>query len=369
MTKQDKIQEDIINKIVESRFRGIVIAAMRSGKTRCAIKAIQNLSKNQKPKILVLYPNTDIKKSWIDEFIKLNYEVDVTYSTYISCYKYETEKFDFVVMDECHLIAPGENQLEMVGKITKHNKRVILMTGTLNDDTKNDLQNETLLDIVCNYPIEKAIKDGIVADYKIYVHRFTLDSQTKRLFKAGKKQWYSTDFKESARLTKKVVNAQYSKMWDRLKFAALGRMRFINSCGTLIENVKRWQQVNKDKRYLLMCADSTVCSMFDIPTFNSKSKTDKNLVDFQNQKINQLALVRKSTTGITYQNLDTVVITNIDSNSENLLQKLSRSLLLDCPSKEANIHVFISTELYQLKWFEKATSGIPDEKIIFKHNA
>lgn len=365
MTKQDEIQNGIIKKIVKSKFKGIVIASMRSGKTRCAIKAMIESGCKDTSKVLVLYPNIDIKRSWVDECEKLNFNNKIKYSTYKSSYKFIEEKFDYIVMDECHLIAPTENELDNVALICNNNKKVILMTGTLNPDTKLNIVNATGLDVVCNYPIEQAIKDGIVADYKIYVHRFNLEKVKKTKQSAGQKTWMSTDKKESDRLSSKVASAQYSKNWEGLKFAALSRMRFINTCQTLVDNVNKWQDVNKDKRYLLMCADSNVSKKFNIPFFNSKSKDDKNLSNFIEGKIDKLALVRKSTTGLTYPNLDTVVITNIDSNSENLLQKLSRSLLLDCENKEANIHVFISTELYQNKWFEKATADVPESKIIF----
>lgn len=366
MTIQDKIQKNIIDKIVNNNFRGIVIAAMRSGKTRCALQAIQkDYKKRTDPKVLVLYPNVDIKSSWVKECEELSITWKIKYSTYKSCYKYVEEQFDYIVMDECHLIAPSDNELGNVGQICNANKKVILMTGTLNSDTEADIVMHTGFDVICNYPIEEAIKDGIVADYKIYVHTYNLDATKKIEQSAGKKKWMSTDKKECDRLSRKVSSAQYSHLYDELKFAALNRMRFINSCTSLVNRVQNWQISNKNRRYLLMCADSEVSKKFSIPTFNSKSKDDKNLLDFQTGKINQLALVRKSTTGITYPNLDTVVITNIDSNSENLLQKLSRSLLLDCPSKEAEIHLFVSSELFQMKWLTKATKDIPSHKIIF----
>jgi superfamily II DNA or RNA helicase len=366
MTKQDKIQKEIINNIISSKFKGICIAAMRSGKTRCVLQSIKSLAKNKEDiNVLVMAPNVDIYDSWKIECDKINYHPNITYSTYKSSSKHIDLVYDFVVGDECHLIAPTENELENVATIAQNNKHCLLITGTLNDDTYNDIHSYTGLEIICNYSLTKAIEDGIVADYKIYIHSYNLDDTIKRE-RGTKKKWFSTDLKECNRLTKRVNSAQYEQNWSELKFAALNRMRFINSCDSLVKTVNTWQEKNKKTRYLLMCADSNISKKFNIPTYNSLSKTDENILKFKKGEINQLALVRKSTTGITYNNLNVVVITNIDSNSENLLQKLSRSLLLEGDQeKEAEIHIFVSSEQFQLKWLTKAYQPIPKEKIIW----
>ena len=82
---KDQIQRIIIDKIKKALFRGIVLASVRSGKTRQLLTAIREMSDNDlNTNILVSYPNTDIKNSWIDECKKLDYHPNITYSTFKS---------------------------------------------------------------------------------------------------------------------------------------------------------------------------------------------------------------------------------------------------------------------------------------------
>jgi len=106
MTKNE-IQRIIIDKIKNALFRGIVLASVRSGKTRQLLTAIREMSNNDLDiNILVGYPNIDIKNSWIFECEKLDYYPNIEYSTFKSLHKVQDNKYDFVVMDEAHSIPP-----------------------------------------------------------------------------------------------------------------------------------------------------------------------------------------------------------------------------------------------------------------------
>ena len=96
--KKDDIQKIIIDKIKNALFRGIVLASVRSGKTRQLLTAIREMSDNDlDTTILVGYPNTDIQNSWIDECEKLEYYPNITYSTFKSLKKVQDNKYDFVI--------------------------------------------------------------------------------------------------------------------------------------------------------------------------------------------------------------------------------------------------------------------------------
>jgi hypothetical protein len=95
--------------------------------------------------------------------------------------------------------------------------------------------------------------------------------------------------------------------------------------------------------------------------WNSKSKDDSVLESFQKQEINQLCLIKKGKQGITFPMLQNILITNIDSNGENLEQALGRALLND--TEDATIHIFVSSEQFQLNWLNKALSNINQNKI------
>jgi superfamily II DNA or RNA helicase len=97
--------------------------------------------------------------------------------------------------------------------------------------------------------------------------------------------------------------------------------------------------------------------------YNSKSKDDSVLQAFISGKINQLCLIRKGSAGVTYPNLDNILITSINSNGENLEQMLGRALLLD--TIHSDIHIFTTDKPFQLNWLESALSNIEKSRIIW----
>ena len=355
MSKKDEIQRLIKDKLLLHNLKGIVLSSVRSGKTRILLEAIKEHSEKLNPKVLVLYPNKDIKSSWEKECTIINYYPDISYCTFISIEKVQNLIFDYVILDECHLLAE-ETQLKIASFINKRHKHCIFASGTYSEITLQNLIFNTGLDLIVNYTTEDAIKDEIVCDFKVYIHQYNLDSATIKEF--GKvKKWKSTELKECNRLTHKVNTTSGKEKF----FHALNRMRFINSCESLVNCVNDWIKINKNERFILFTGDEKVGKLYNLPMYNSKSKDDSILKQFQNEEINQLCLIKKGKAGITYPNLKIVLLTAIDSNSENIEQAIGRSLLND--TDKAEIHIFISFEQFQLKWLTSALENIPKDKI------
>jgi len=360
MTKKDKIQKEIIKTIVNNNFRGIVLSSVRSGKTRILLKSIIEDSTLLDPSVLVLYPNIDIKNSWETECELINYTPNITYCTFMSIEKIKDEEFDYVIIDEAHLLGE-ENQLPLSGYIAAKNKKTIFASGTYTEYTLDNLMAVTGMDLIVNYSTEQAIKDGIITDFNIIVHQYELNNKIPIIFGKSKK-WQSTDKRECNRLTNRIQNTGgQAKM-----FASLERMRFINSCSSLINTVTKWIAFSQGERFILFVADEKVGLRYKIPMFNSKSKDDSVLKQFQKGEINQLCLIKKGSAGVTYPNLDTILITAINSNGENLEQMLGRSLLDD--TSTATIHIFVSTESFQIKWLNSALENIDKKRVKYINN-
>ena len=361
MTKNE-IQRIIIDKIKNALFRGIVLASVRSGKTRILLTAIREMSNNEEENIsiLLVYPNTDIKNSWINEMDKLYYFPKITWSTFKSLKKYEDNKYDYIIVDEGHSI-PKDNILPLVSKLAKNNDKIIIASGTYSEDTLLNLKFSTNLQQIVDYSTDDAINDGIVNNFKVEVHLFKLDN-TKSVQFGGLKKWYSTDYKECLRMSKKV-DESFGK--DKMMIA-LFRMKMINSCQSLIRNVQQWIKDNPDKRFILFTGDEKVGMNYNIPMFNSKSKNNDVLKDFQEYRSNSLCLIKKGGTGVTYEGLDTILITDINSNSETLEQRCGRSLLFE-EGKESVVHIFCSMEDFQLRWLESSLKSINPDRISYKY--
>ena len=360
MTKNE-IQRIIIDKIKKALFRGIVLVSVRVGKTRIILETIKEISNNDlNIKVLVGYPNIDIKNSWISETEKLNYYPSIEYSTFKSLKKFQDNKYDFIIFDEGHTIPP-DNILPIVSKIVKNNDNCIIMSGTYSEETLLNLKFSTGLQQIVDYSTDDAINDGIVNNFKIEVHLFKLDN-TKSVQFGGLKKWYSTDYKECLRMSKKV-DESFGK--DKMMIA-LFRMKMINSCQSLIRVVKKWIEDNPDKRFILFTGDEKVGLNYNIPMFNSKSKNNDILKDFQEYRSNSLCLIKKGGTGVTYEGLDTILITDINSNSETLEQRCGRSLLFE-EGKESTVHIFCSTENFQMNWLNKSLESINPNRINYNY--
>lgn len=361
MTKTE-IQETIINTIIGHSCRGIILSSVRSGKTRVLLtsicKQIVKLYGNipfKDKSILVLYPNIDIKNSWENEVNILGLDLNITYCTFASISKIKQSGWDFVIFDEAHLLGE-ENQMPIAGEIAESNDHVLFASGTYNSDTLADLMMYTRMDLIVNYGTDEAIKDGIVSDYTIYIHKFELDN-IKKVEYGKVKKWTSTEQKECNRLSNRVLLSR----GQQKMFASLERMRFINSCQSLIDTVNKWVAKNEDKRFILFSSDEKTGLRYNLPMFNSKSKDDTVLKEFQQGEINQLCLLKKASAGVTFPNLENIVITAINSNGEQLEQMIGRSLLDD--TDHSNIHIFVSTEAFQNKWLNNSLELIDKSRI------
>jgi hypothetical protein len=143
--------------------------------------------------------------------------------------------------------------------------------------------------------------------------------------------------------------------------AALTRMRFINTNESLVSAIRMWIKDNPNERFIMFTDNEAFGTRFNLPMFNSKSKDDVVLKQFQSGEIDQLCLIKKGSAGVTYPNLRSILITSINSNGETLEQMLGRALLTD--TERANIHVFVSDKDFQSKWLESALLNIEKYRI------
>jgi superfamily II DNA or RNA helicase len=182
MNIKDKKQEEFINQIVAD-FQGIHLISVRVGKCRIYLKSIQKHSENwiKNLKILILYPNVDVKTSWEKECDIINYHPDITYSTYLSIDKVMDNNWDYIICDEAHLCGE-ENQLPKLGELVRRHANTIIASGTYNNKTLEALIEHSGMNLTINYPTEKAIKDGIVSDFNVIIYQYNLNATDKVWF-------------------------------------------------------------------------------------------------------------------------------------------------------------------------------------------
>ena len=182
MTLRDKRQAEFANVWWNHGRYGILNLCPRFGKIRTTINILRKMEKNCS--VLIAYPDNKIKQSWIEEFEEMGYINDnITYTTHLSLHKHAHTEYDIVVIDEIHLLSEAQIGV-CVDLFTFNNDNVLGLTGTLSRWTKQKLKEDLALYVLAEYPIEKAIEEGVIVDYQITVVRVPLDDVTKKIGRA-----------------------------------------------------------------------------------------------------------------------------------------------------------------------------------------
>lgn len=355
MSIRDQRQNEFAKKWLESERRGIILAAMRFGKIFMSINILEDYPEDSK--VLIAYPDKKIRKSWEEDFEKRGYDnPNVEFTTFLSL-KNHIHKYDLIIIDECHLLS--EAQINVCKELFELNKDILLLTGTLSRETRRTLKYELSMDVLIEYSTEKAIEEGIVTDYEINVIRVPLDNSTIQLF--GKKRM--TEHKRFKSLSF-VIDKLEAEGKDTF-FLRLQRMRVIQNSLSKKNATKKLLDKYLDKRILVFAGVTKIADSLGIPSFHSKT-ADKDLFnEFVVGKFNHLAVVKMGNTGVTYKPLNMIIINYFDSNSENLAQKINRSMSLEYnnPDKKAKIFIVSSNEPVEAKWLRKALSSFEQSKI------
>jgi superfamily II DNA or RNA helicase len=358
MTIRDKRQIEFAKAWKDKGKYGILHLCPRFGKIRTSIHILKEFSKNAN--ILISYPDNKIKQSWLDDFETLGYDnPNITFTTHLSLKKYVNKSFDLVIVDEIHLLS--EAQIEVCQDLFNINRKVLGLTGTLSHDTADKLLDSLALRIIADYPLEKAIEEGIIVDYQITVITTSLDNVTKQKFgnkvKTEKQQYDSYGW---------VINKMMQERRDTM-FLRLARMRLIQSSLAKKMLTKKIIQKHADERMIVFCGTTKVADDLGIPSYHSKSSEKKLFEEFAEGKGNHMAVVKIGNTGVTYKPLNRVVINYFDSNSENLAQKIQRCTAMEYnnPDKKAKIYILSTNEEVELKWLQNALEFFDRSKIKF----
>jgi len=356
MTIRDKRQKEFAQVWINHGRFGILNLCPRFGKIRTTIHILNELQSDQ---ILIAYPDNKIKQSWIDEFEVMGYKNNnITYTTHRSINKY-IDVYDLVIIDEIHLLSP--NQRRTCEELILSNSNVLGLTGTLSKWTKKDLQMELGLQVMAEYPIEKAIEEGVIADYEITVIQVPLDNSVVQTY--TKKNIRKTELQQFQFLSAMINKMMYSGA--NTMFHRLARMRIIQNSIAKLNKTKEILQDNPDERILVFCGITKVADSLGIPSYHSKSKDKEALQRFAEGEGNHMAVVKIGNTGVTYKPLNKVIINYFDSNAENLAQKINRCMAMEynTPDKKSHITIISSKQNVEEKWLNKALEFFDKSKI------
>lgn len=353
--KQSEIQEEYIDttvKFFKTRNNGYLDLAMRFGKCRTTIEVLKRLY-NYDCTVLIAYPDNKLKQTWINEITLWQYDnPNIKFVNFSSIKNYTNFIFDFIIIDEFHSASDNERDyfMEMFGEDT----RVLGLSGTVSKDTKLNWQ----LPLIAKYSTLDGIEDGILADYQITVHFVDLDNKVLIKDSKGKlkteKQKYNGYTWVIERLKRNGGNIMFTALArNRLSQSSIGKMNYLKK---LLKNLE-------DKRVLVFTGLSKVADSIGIPSYHSKSKDDSNFKAFQEGKENHLALAAMGKVGVTYPQLDCVILINFTYNAEESSQILNRAIKLDYSDKVADLHVIALNEDPEIKKVKESLSMLDQKKI------
>lgn len=358
MTKQDDLQKQFVDEglsFFRKIDRGYYNLAMRFGKCKTTIE-LMNKMLNKNEWVLIAYPDNKLKQTWMDEMDKWGFREDVNVElvNFSSLKKHLDAKYDFFVIDEFH--AASENENDLAHQIMDNSKYTLGLSGTISNDTIAvwDLAE------IASYTTDDGIEDGILADYKITVHMVNLDNLVKTVDKKGKlkteKQKYDGYTWVIENLKRQGANFMHLALArNRLSLSSIGKMN----------HVKKLLGKLSDKRVLIFTGLANVADNLGVPSYHSKSKDDSAYTGFQSGEHNHLALAAMGKVGVTYKELDSVILLNFTYNAEETSQILNRAIKLDYHEKVADLHIICLNEAAEIKKIKESLSMLDQSKIKF----
>lgn len=356
---REQRQQEFADKWLQGKQFGILNLCPRFGKINVAIKILKKgFSKDAK--VLIAYPDIEIKKSWISDFKKFGYvNKNVVFSTHMSLKKLVNEQYDLIIIDEIHLLS--EAQIKIVQQLNINNKKLLGLTGTLSKWTQRTLSQSLGLGIDGYYSMEQAITEGVVPDYQITILKVSLDNKqyiypSKKGDRTEKKQFDVYSY---------VINKLVEEEKDVPFTLRLTRMRIIQNSIAKIQATRKLLADFKDERVLVFCGLIKTAEKLGCPTYHSNSVDYQIFNDFIKGIGNHCAVVKIGNTGITYKPLNRVIVNYFDSNSENLAQKINRCMSWEYgnPNKKADIWIISTTEQVENEWLKSALEFFDKSKI------
>lgn len=357
MGLRDIRQQELADRWIDYGKFGIINAAPRFGKIKVAIKIMEKI----KPKtVLIAYPDNKIRDSWLEDFDKFGFSSpSIRFTTFLSLHKYAQERFDLVILDECHLLSDAQMEVCKTLIASQARRCVLGLTGTLSRWTAKGLSEELSLPVVAKYSIEMAIKEGILPDYEINVVRVSLDDRIMNDYN-GKRTTEKKKFANYKWVVDKLEREEKPSFHMKLKMIGILQSSIAKRDATI-----RLIEKFKDERLLVFCGRTEIADSLGIPSYHSKSSEKDVWDDFVGGISKHLAVVKIGNSGVTYLPLNKVIINHFDSNPETMTQRVNRcmSMEYDNPEKKASIWIVCSTEKKEIDWLANSLSMFDKNKI------
>jgi superfamily II DNA or RNA helicase len=360
---RNQVQREAYAAVLNSNHRNCIVAlATGGGKSKIAIDLFNTFADRYEQKSLLVVPTLKLKNdNWLEEFTKWNTDYSsIEKICYKSCIKYAGQVYPLIVLDE------GHNLTAKSSSILKDNQyaKCLYLSATL---PENNLKREMLKNkgfkVVYQLSLEECVKLGFVADYEITVVKVPLETEDKKyhLYRDNAKV-YVSEFemnKYHNETVKRILDNPYAKSALK-KNVIMNRMQFIYSLRSKTEALKfiKDNVIPEDVRTLYFCGSIKQAEELSSYHYHSKS-CSKHYDAFKKEEINHLSSVSSLNEGHTFPNLNTVVISQVQSSEKDLVQRIGRALR----KEKGKVYILISEGTQDEIWLKNALTFFDGSKV------
>lgn len=393
---------------------GALDLSPRFGKSKMALDRTK-----ENEKVTIIYPLTQNRETWKKEADKWKAEaIDIKYLTFNSALRH-LGSCDFLIIDEFHMLSKA-----LLKKIRKLKfKRVLAISGSVSEQTAKDIYFWLRIPIVGVYPLEQAIKDGLVADYRIECVPVSLDNKKKNVEIKWKKgsfyktereayDYYEARFNENKTAEDKLkaeikeLKEKYNLMMvdigilsntpgtenavdelvaesNKLNFDiqtkveamenfnfikmiyASKRMNLIYNSESKVDKTKELIEERKNDRCIIFTKRADVADSLTDKTYHSKNRDKEAFNDFIEGNIDHMGVIDMVSVGTEIPRVHYSIIQAYDSNPENLIQKINRTTTFeyDNPEKIAYVKIVYLQGTKDEEWLRSALAKFDRSKI------
>jgi superfamily II DNA or RNA helicase len=360
--KREEIQQEALDAVLPYRRAGLHIS-MGVGKTYIGLQYINKFFDKFDNKVLIVAPKVTIFESWKNDAEKFNLQHllnRIEFVTYISLTKKNPEDYSIVILDEAHTTKYSHDEF-----LSQFKGRILGLTGTPPRYTyseKGEMMDQ-YYPIQYRYTVNEAVDEEILNDYKIFVHRISLDNNNNIPVTSGSKTFYTSESKNYDWLMRQIEEAVNEKQIFMKRIFMLNAMKKFASKMRFAKFISK--TVPQNEKCLLFA--NTTDQADELCEVSHHSKNDKktntrNLEMFSSGQATRLSAVEQLSEGITVPNLKHIVIMHSYGNEKKASQKIGRALRLN-KDERSTVHVLCYEDTVDEQWVAKALADFDLTKI------
>ena len=367
------------------------------GKTLSAIKiAVSDIleqTEEEDKQWTIAVEETSSISSWNQEFKKHDLTSFRKYFEIITYASIRKNKNKRIILDECHHAISDFR----ISSLKSHKLEKIVALSATMDKFKKDKLNQLGVFKQYDYPLKKAIKEGILPTPEIKVHLIELENKERNLYfkinrgnkkdrfkimcdydtyvknhsftsKASEyhinctpKEYYKLFCEEIDKAKKQYTMFKHKGLMFKWLNLASSRKRFIAEQKTnILADLIKEEKIKK--RYIVFCGSikqaKEVRQYENIIHSNQSQEKNQQVIDkFNKRRISSIFCVQKLREGINIYDLDFGIITQIDSGALSFIQMVGRALRSEKPL----IHMIVIKKTKDQEYYEKIKKEIGEE--------